>query len=60
MTVHHQTATCHTGGCANADEAIPFSWDDADDMPAPSVTCGVCAQPITDVQDAPAGLEDAP
>jgi hypothetical protein len=41
-----RTATCHTEGCANADLAIPLQ---VPDEPDPTVVCGVCGQPVTDL-----------
>jgi hypothetical protein len=39
--------TCHTAGCDNADAELEIFWLDADGDP--TVVCGVCGQPITDV-----------
>jgi hypothetical protein len=48
------TVTCHTDGCANAGAPIAMllSGVDADGNPwaADSVVCGVCRQPVTDVE----------
>jgi hypothetical protein len=38
------TATCHTAGCSNADYAAELY---VPEQPwPPSITCGVCGQPI--------------
>lgn len=63
-----RTATCHTEGCANAEQPIEVVCDypDPDNPDAPlttvgAVQCGVCGQPITDIQpplDQPLGDTD--
>jgi hypothetical protein len=50
LTYHAVTVTCHTVGCSNG--ATPITVDVPDDPPEPSVTCGVCSQPITDIRGA--------
>lgn len=44
------TATCQTGGCGNAGHALAVSVLEGD--PDPSVICGPCGQPITDLKPA--------
>lgn len=51
------TATCHTDGCGNAGHAIGLSV--IDQPGGPSVTCGVCGQPITDLAEAGSPDDDA-
>jgi hypothetical protein len=41
------TVTCHTAGCGNAGIAITLEVVDVAD---PAVVCGVCSQPINDIQ----------
>jgi hypothetical protein len=47
------TCTCHTPGCSN--DGIPITMtltyldDFGDEQVVGSVACGVCAQPITDI-----------
>lgn len=45
------TATCHTEGCDNAGHPIPMPLEETPEGDLPGVTCGVCGQPITDVQE---------
>ena len=40
-------ATCHTDGCENAGQPIPLYLDEL----VSAVFCGVCEQPITDLDD---------
>ena len=48
------TVTCHTEGCANADIPIhlDLTYRDETNMvrQITHVVCGVCSQPITDIQ----------
>lgn len=49
-------ATCHTEGCGNAEihievELTYADWETGEVRRIDQVTCGVCGQPITDVQD---------
>lgn len=44
------TATCHTPRCENADIPIVVGWD-PEWGSTPSVTCGVCGEPITDLPE---------
>ena len=50
------TVTCHTDGCQNRDLGLTMSLIAIDqngmEYQADTVQCGVCGQPITDVQDA--------
>ena len=44
-------ATCHTGGCGNEGARIPMLLDpDPDAPPLVAVVCGVCGEPITDLE----------
>lgn len=47
---------CHTEGCANAETEIDLELDYVDEdgvsHTIDSVVCGVCSQPITDIQNA--------
>ena len=49
------TVTCHTHGCAKENEAVPdvpvtVTGEDGNETPEDAVICGVCGQPITDIQ----------
>lgn len=48
------TVTCHTEGCGNAGVAIELARPVDDETGQPLdpwvIICGVCGQPITDVQ----------
>ena len=49
------TVTCHTEGCANAETPIHLELTYRDDTTnvvhqITQVVCGVCGQPITDIQ----------
>lgn len=49
-----KVATCHTSGCPNEGEAMALLVSDGSDPERPTptgYTCGVCGEPITDVQD---------
>jgi hypothetical protein len=39
--------TCHTAGCDVVDVPVAIV---ADDWPAPTVVCGRCGNPITDIR----------
>jgi hypothetical protein len=47
--------TCHTDGCLNQDEPIDMDLDYTDEggqtQTITDVFCGVCSQPITDIQE---------
>jgi hypothetical protein len=55
------TVTCHTDGCENNGIGIEMTlsfqvtdeWGETSTVTVGSVQCGVCGQPITDIQDAP-------
>lgn len=49
------TVTCHSQDCGNADQGIDIDLNVYDDQGNPTgdtmpVSCGVCGQPITDIQ----------
>lgn len=48
------TVTCHTEGCGNAGAPIEldltYTDDDGNLQTVDSVACGVCGQPITDIE----------
>lgn len=47
------TLTCHTEGCANAEQALEYELTYRDEQnrvqQITDVECGVCHQPITDI-----------
>jgi len=47
VTFTNATVTCHTEECTNGEQAIALPVPD-DPWP-PVVVCGVCGQPITDI-----------
>lgn len=48
------TVTCHTEGCGNAEQPIEIELTYRDDnnvvVQVTHVVCGVCGNPITDIQ----------
>lgn len=52
------TATCGIAGCPNAGIPLDINYAEPDGLPT-AVICGVCGQPIEDVEDHP-DIETAP